>query len=65
VANDLAVINNREKPPGVYGYLAPINTDVDSRSSDIAGQILGFADVTIDIGRRKITRWLFAACRLR
>jgi DNA-binding response OmpR family regulator len=52
--NDLVVINNPEKPPSMYEY--PIRAVFDSRSGNIADQVVCFDDVTVDVGRRKIMR---------
>jgi hypothetical protein len=54
--NHLALVDSPAKPPNVYAY--PIRTSValNSHSNGIAEQIIRFADVTVDVGRRKITR---------
>ena len=54
--NDVVVINNPEKPPSMYEYLTPVNVVFHSRSGNIADQVVRFADVTVDVGRRKIMR---------
>ena len=54
--NEVIVINNPSKPPGVYEYRAQVNSAQDSRPNNIAEKIVRFADVTIDVGRRRITR---------
>ena len=54
--NDLVVINTPEKPPSVYEYLTPSNAVFPSRSGDIDDHVVHFADVTVDVGRRKIIR---------
>ena len=42
--------------PSAYPYFNHSNAVLDSRSNGIYDQIIGFADVTVDVGRRKITR---------
>jgi DNA-binding response OmpR family regulator len=42
------------KPPNMYGHLSPFNAVLDRRENNISNQIVHFADVTVDIGRRKI-----------
>ena len=54
--NEVIVINNPSKPPSVYEYRTNANAALDSRPNNFAERIIGFADVTIDIGRRRITR---------
>ena len=54
--NEVIVISNPSKPPGVYEYRNHANTALDSRPNNIAEKIVRFADVTVDVGRRKITR---------
>jgi DNA-binding response OmpR family regulator len=54
--NDLVAMDNLAKPPGVYQYFTHAITVLNSRPNNIAEQIVRFADVTIDVGRRKITR---------
>ena len=54
--NDVVVINNTEKPPSMYEYHTPVNAVFHGRSGNIADQIVHFADVTVDVGRRKIMR---------
>ena len=54
--NDLVVIENPQRPPSVYKHVTPINAVLNSRSTYIADQIVRFADVTVDVGRRKIMR---------
>jgi DNA-binding response OmpR family regulator len=53
---DLVVIKNPQRPPGMYKHLIHINAPFDRRSASIADEIVSFADVTVDIGRRKIMR---------
>jgi DNA-binding response OmpR family regulator len=52
--NDLVVVNPA-KPHSLYGHLSPIAV-LDRRPNDSTDQIVRFADVTVDIGRRKIMR---------
>jgi DNA-binding response OmpR family regulator len=52
--NDVVVIDNPAKPPSMHGYLTPIS--VDDRSTSQADQIVRFADVTVDVYRRRIIR---------
>jgi DNA-binding response OmpR family regulator len=54
--NDLVVINNPEKPPSMYEYPTPIGADFNSRSDISVDQVIRFAEVTVDVGRRKIMR---------
>src|SRR5258708_36942058 len=54
--NDFVVIENPQRPPGVYKHVTPINAFFNIRSANIADEIVRFADVTVDIGRRKIMR---------
>ena len=54
--NDLVVIKNPAKLPSTYQHFTPINAIFDSRSGNIVNQIVRFADVTVDVGRRRIMR---------
>jgi DNA-binding response OmpR family regulator len=54
--NNVVVINNPAKPPSIYEYRTHANAVLDSWPNNIADQIVGFADVTIDVVRRRITR---------
>ena len=54
--NDFVVIENPQRPPSVYKHVTPINAFFNIRSANIADEIVRFADVTVDIGRRKIMR---------
>ena len=54
--NEVIVINNPSKPPSVYEYRAHANAALDSRPNNVAEKIVRFGDVTIDVGRRRITR---------
>src|SRR5579862_2379941 len=54
--NEVIVINNPSKPPGVYEYRTQANAALDSRPNNVAEKIIRFGDVTIDVGRRRITR---------
>jgi DNA-binding response OmpR family regulator len=54
--NGFVLIKNLAKLPGTYQHLTPINAIFDSRSSNIADQVVRFADVTMDVGRRRIMR---------
>ena len=54
--NDFVVIENPRRPPSVYKHVTPINAFFNIRSANIAEEIVRFADVTVDIGRRKIMR---------
>jgi len=54
--NEVIVISNPSKPPSVYEYRTHANTALDSRPNNIAEKIVRFADVTIDVFRRRITR---------
>ena len=53
--NDLVMVKPA-KPPGMYGHVSSIHATSDRRQSNIPDQIVHFADVTVDIGRRKIMR---------
>jgi DNA-binding response OmpR family regulator len=53
--NDVVVINNQGQPPSVY-VPNDDNLTLPSNSSNVVDQIVHFADVTVDVGRRKITR---------
>jgi DNA-binding response OmpR family regulator len=54
--NEVIVINNPSKPPSVYEYQTQANAALDCRPNNVAEKIIRFADVTIDVGRRRITR---------
>jgi DNA-binding response OmpR family regulator len=54
--NEVIVINNPSKPPSVYEYRAQANSAQDRWPNNVAEKIIRFADVTIDVGRRRITR---------
>jgi DNA-binding response OmpR family regulator len=54
--NEVIVINNPAKPPSVYEYRTHANAALDSRPINFAEKIMRFADVTVDVGRRRITR---------
>jgi DNA-binding response OmpR family regulator len=54
--NDLVVVNNQGEPPRVYELPNDSNLTLPSKSSNVVDQIFRFADVTVDVGRRKITR---------
>jgi DNA-binding response OmpR family regulator len=54
--NNLVVIKNLAKLPSTYDHLTPINAIFDSRSGNIPNQIVRFADVAVDVGRRRIMR---------
>ena len=54
--NEVIVINNPPTPPSVYEYRAQVNAAQDSWPNNVAEKIIRFADVTIDVGRRRITR---------
>ena len=55
--NEVIVINNNpSKPPSVYEYRTHANAALDSRPNNIAERIIRFADVTVDVVRRRITR---------
>jgi DNA-binding response OmpR family regulator len=54
--NDFVVINEPQRPPSVYKHVTPINALFNRRSANIGEEIVRFADVTVDIGRRKIMR---------
>jgi DNA-binding response OmpR family regulator len=54
--NDLVAINNPTKPPSNYENIMSINVALDSRSNNKADQIFRFAEVTVDVGRRRIMR---------
>jgi DNA-binding response OmpR family regulator len=53
---DLAIFNNPVPPPNMFEYLTANNAALDRRSTDTAEQIVRFADVTVDVGRRRIMR---------
>jgi len=54
--NDVIEISNPWQPPGRYELPIHGNAVSPSRSSNVVDQIFRFADVTVDVGRRKITR---------
>ena len=54
--NDVIEIRNPEGAPGMYGLSNRRNDVLPSASGVVADQIFRFADVTVDVGRRKITR---------
>jgi len=55
--NEVIVINNNpSKSPSVYEYRTHANAALDSRPNNIAERIIRFADVTVDVVRRRITR---------
>ena len=54
--NDVTEISNPAQPPGRYQLLRHRNAVTTSKSTNIADQIFRFADVMVDVGRRKITR---------
>lgn len=54
--NEAVVINNPSKPPSVYEYRTHANAALNSRPNNIAEKIIRFADVTVDVVRRRITR---------
>jgi DNA-binding response OmpR family regulator len=54
--NDVIEISNQVERLGMYRLLSHGNALSPSRSSNVVDQIFRFGDVTIDVGRRKITR---------
>ena len=54
--NNLALIHSPAKPPSIYEYPAGPSVAFNSRSNGTAEQTVQFADVTVDVGRRKIRR---------
>jgi len=54
--NHVIEISNQGEPPVIYELPSHGNPVSPSRSSNVVGQIFCFADVTVDISRRKITR---------
>ena len=55
--NEVIVINNPSTPPpSVYEYRTHASAAMDSRQINFAEKIIRFADVTVDVGRRRITR---------
>src|SRR5579872_6655464 len=54
--NRVIDINNQGEPPVMYELPCYGNAVSPSRSSTVVDQIFRFADVTVDVGRRKITR---------
>ena len=54
--NEVIVISNPSTPHSAYEYRTHANTALDSRPNNIAEKIVRFADVTIDVFRRRITR---------
>ncbi len=54
--NDVVVINNQGQPPGMYELPSHGSAVSPSRSRNGVDQIFRFADVTVDVGRRKIMR---------
>jgi DNA-binding response OmpR family regulator len=53
---DLAIFNKQVPPPNMFEYPTPTNPALDHRSTDTVEQIVRFADVTVDVGRRRIMR---------
>jgi DNA-binding response OmpR family regulator len=53
--NDFVVIEKPQRPPSLYKHVTPISALFNIRAN-IADEIVRFADVTVDIGRRKIMR---------
>jgi DNA-binding response OmpR family regulator len=54
--NEVIEMSNHGEPPVMYELPSYGNAVSPSRSSNVADQIFRFADVTVDVGRRKITR---------
>lgn len=54
--NDVRESSNPWQPPGRYELPIHGNAVSPSKSTNFADQIFRFADVTVDVGRRKITR---------
>jgi DNA-binding response OmpR family regulator len=53
---DVLVIDQQRELPNVYGAPDGRITELHRNSSDFVEQIFRFADVVVDVGRRKITR---------
>jgi DNA-binding response OmpR family regulator len=58
--NDVVEINNRLEPPVIYELPSNGRAVLPSKSNHIVEQVFRFSDVTVDVGRRKITRGLEA-----
>jgi DNA-binding response OmpR family regulator len=55
--NEVIVINNPSTPPpSVCEYRTHASSAMDSQPISFAEKIVRFADVTVDVGRRRITR---------
>jgi DNA-binding response OmpR family regulator len=54
--NHVIETNNQVEPPVMYELPIHGNAVSPSKSTTFADQIFRFADVTVDVGRRKITR---------
>jgi DNA-binding response OmpR family regulator len=54
--NALGLIDKPATPPSVYRYFTHSQAVLDSRSNRSCDEIIRFADVTVDVGRRRITR---------
>ena len=54
--NHVIETNNQVEPPVMYELPIHGNAVSPSESTTFADQIFRFADVTVDVGRRKITR---------
>jgi DNA-binding response OmpR family regulator len=53
---DVHVINNQGEPPSVFDFPVDRNAGLPRKSSHVVDDIFRFADVTVDVGRRKIAR---------
>ena len=60
--NNLVVINNHRHPPGACEFPVSRKATLPTRHAQVVDDIIQFADVTVDIGRRKITRGGEAVC---
>ena len=54
--NNLVVINNHRHPPGECEFRVSRKATLPTQHANVVDDIIQFADVTVDIGRRKITR---------
>jgi DNA-binding response OmpR family regulator len=54
--NELVLTNDPAKLPSMRHHLTPGKAVWDGRSINLVDEIVRFADVTVDVGRRKIMR---------
>jgi DNA-binding response OmpR family regulator len=54
--NDVVAVDNQGEPPGMYELPSHSNAALSDGSSSVVDQIFRFADVTVNVYRRKILR---------